>query len=87
MNDDDDVMSNNFHPQLREQFQHAKKVAGSSGILKTERPDSAVVGIQRPPADEHMQRFDDYYQDANNMVFHTGTFNADEDDNDVRVHK
>lgn len=78
--DDDDIRSGKFHTELREQFNNTKTTKKvPNGILKNtvERPMTA--GQKRSNADEYHKRYDDYYQDSNNMVFHTGTFNADED--------
>jgi hypothetical protein len=87
--DDDDIRSGNFHTELREQFNNAKKTKKQQqvghplnstvggGILKSsERPQTACKR-----ENEYQKRYDDYYQDGNNIVFHTGTFNGEEDEN------
>ena len=86
-NEDDDVLSGNFHSDLKEQFQNAntaKKVGG--GILKNpnSRPNTSGQNRELGGREEYERKYDDYYQDANNMIFHTGTFNADDEDAEMR---
>lgn len=79
--DDDDVRSGNFHSTLKEQFQNAstiKKINGT-GILKNSTPKQQEVSKK----EEYQRKYDDYYQDVNNMIFQTGTFNGEEDNADM----
>lgn len=86
MNDDDDVRSGNFHPELREQFQNANS---AEKIVVARRYTTHTPGKNKEPEvskqEEYQRKYDDYYQgDANNMIFHTGTFNGEENpDEDI----
>ena len=57
----------------------AKKVVGTYKYNPTS--NNQEVSKQ----EEYQRRYDDYYQDANNMIFHTGTFNGEEDNRDEDI--
>ena len=85
-NDDEDVRSGNFHPELREQFQNANPTAEKIVVARrytTHTGQMKEPGVSKQ--EEYQKKYDDYYQgDANNMIFHTGTFNGDENpDEDI----
>lgn len=64
--DDDDVRSGNFNSTIKEQFDNAtvKKVK-VTGILKNPNPKEQEVSKK----EEYQRKYDDYYQDVNNMIF------------------
>ena len=79
--EDDDVRSGNFQSELREQFLNANPAKKVGGILKYNPGTKQEVSKQ----EEYQRRYDDYYQDANNMIFHTGTFNGEEENRDEDI--
>ena len=85
VNDDDDVRSGNFHPELREQFQN---VNAADKVVNPRRYTTHTPGQNKEQEvskqEEYQRKYDDYYQgDATNMIFHTGTFNGDENPDEV----